>query len=94
MDFVRAAYDTDLSDQQWAQMVGFIPLAKIGGRPCTTALHDLGRSFALLEKQAPRWAAAYHPATAERRARTTGSADGAPPLTDDEWIAVRRICAK
>lgn len=62
----------------------------------------LGRFFALLEKQvekqAPDMSSGFawlsdHPATAERRARTIGSADGAPPLTDDEWTAVRRICA-
>jgi predicted Zn-dependent protease len=35
---------------------------------------------------------ATHPPTAQRLARATQSTAGAPPLSDEEWAAVRRMC--
>jgi predicted Zn-dependent protease len=55
----------------------------------------LGRFFArlqVIEGQAPIALLATHPPTEARRAHATRGADGAAPMTDAEWTAVRRTC--
>jgi predicted Zn-dependent protease len=55
----------------------------------------LGRFFARLEAIEGHGSIpllASHPSTEERRARATVSTAGTPPLSDAEWVAVRRMC--
>jgi Zn-dependent protease with chaperone function len=55
----------------------------------------LGRFFARLEAMEGHGSIpllATHPPTEERRARATSSTAGAPPLSDADWAAVRRMC--
>jgi predicted Zn-dependent protease len=55
----------------------------------------LGRFFAHLEATEGHGVIALlatHPPTEERRAHSTRSTDGALPLSDAEWVAVRSMC--
>ena len=47
----RLAYDTDLSDDQWALIAPYLPAAKSGGRPRTLDLREVVNAiFYLLSK--------------------------------------------
>lgn len=65
----RAAYDSDLSDQEWAIIVAYIPKAKSGGRPRTTNIREVvnaifymlraGCAWRLLPHDLPPWQTVY-----------------------------------
>jgi transposase len=66
----RRAYDTDLSDGQWALIEPLIPLAEPGGRPRKAATRNLvdailyflraGGSWRLLPHDLPPWQTVYY----------------------------------
>jgi transposase len=65
----RAAYDSDLSDQEWAIIVPHIPAAKSGGHPRTTNIREVvnaifymlraGCAWRLLPHDFPPWQTVY-----------------------------------
>jgi transposase len=66
----RRAYDTDLSDGQWALIEPMIPVAEPGGRPRKAATRDLvdailyflrsGGGWRLLPHDLPPWQTVYY----------------------------------
>ena len=65
----RAAYDSDLSDQEWAIIAPYIPAAKTGGHPRTTNIREVvnalfymlraGCAWRLLPHDFPPWQTVY-----------------------------------
>lgn len=65
----RAAYDSDLSDQEWAIIAPYVPAAKFGGRPRTTNMREVvnaifyvlraGCAWRLLPHDFPPWQTVY-----------------------------------
>lgn len=65
----RAAYDSDLSDQEWAIIAPYIPEAKPGGHPRTTNIREVvnaifymlraGCAWRLLPHDFPPWQTVY-----------------------------------
>jgi putative transposase len=49
------AYDTDLSDEQWALIAPLLPAAKMGGRPRTTDLRRTVEAVLYLVKTGCHW---------------------------------------
>lgn len=65
----RAAYDSDLSDIEWAIIAPYVPAAKFGGRPRTTNMREVvnaifyvlraGCAWRLLPHDFPPWQTVY-----------------------------------
>ena len=65
----RQAYDSDLSDEEWAILEPHIPTAKVGGRPRSVDMREImnaifyilrgGCSWRLLAHDFPKWKTVY-----------------------------------
>lgn len=74
----RKAYNSDLTDKEWALLAPFIPPAQLGGRPRTTEMREVlnaifyilrgGCAWRLLPPEFPKWQTVYHYQRAWRRA--------------------------
>ena len=56
----RLAYDTDLSDDQWALIAPYLPAAKSGGRPRTLDLREVVNAIFYLLSNGIKWRAMPH----------------------------------
>jgi putative transposase len=66
----RKAYNSDLTDDEWALIEPFIPPPKLGGRPRSTAVREVlnvifyilrgGCAWRLLPDDFPKWQTVYH----------------------------------
>jgi putative transposase len=70
MEYQRQAYDTDLTDSQWALLAPLIPAALSGGRPRSVDIREVlnaifyllraGCAWRLLPHDFPKWQTAYY----------------------------------
>ena len=51
----RHAYDSDLTDNQWARIASLIPPAKPGGRPRTVDVREIVNALAYLLRTGCQW---------------------------------------
>lgn len=60
MEKIRAAYPSDLTDEQWAVLAPLIPSAKAGGRPRTTDMREVINAILYVDRTGCAWRAMPH----------------------------------
>lgn len=60
MGNTRAAYPSDLTDEQWALIAPLIPSAKAGGRPRTTDMREVINAILYVDRTGCAWRAMPH----------------------------------